>query len=262
MMRFTQPTAPPAFTNRVNAIHAGTAKDDDIWGDHKATLRDAQHGRCGYCDAKVDGTGYDDVDHYRPKGRLDEINDAEAEEKCRRNIPPEVRTVSTAGYDWLRYEWTNYVFACEFCNRRFKRCLFPVEHGTRPTSLNSTTFSNEKLLLLWCYGRENPADHLVFTPIGEIAPKNNSAHGLATILTCGLSRAVLQGDRREKCEDAFAVANDILAAKFANDDEALADCIEECSRKGAANRPFAGVFRTIVTYELRMSWEMVLALRV
>ncbi len=262
MMLFTPPTVVSAFARSVASMQAGTLPSRDIWGEHKDAFSVAQSGRCGYCDNHIKGNEFGDVDHYRPKGRLDEINDPKWDEKCERNEPPDVREVFATGYDWLRYDWNNYVYSCELCNRRFKRCLFPVENGTRTLPLDAATFGTENPLLLWCYGSVDPAEHLEFTPIGNIAAKNNSVHGLETIATCGLSRAVLRTARIEKCEHAFAIVKRIQAAVLNDDPRALADCLDECRRDGADERPFAGVYRIVIRQELDVTWEELLALEV
>ncbi len=261
MMRFNRPAVPAAFTTRVGAIVAGTAKERDLWREYKTHFLRAQHERCGYCDCRLDKSSHPDIDHYRPQSRLDKLNDPEAEAKCCREIAPRVEEEFSTGYDWLRYDWDNYVYACKGCNETFKRCLFPVEDGTRTLPLDPTRTGDEEPLLLWCYGKEYPANHLEFAQSGAIAVKNNSAHGLATILTCGLSRRFLQDARSEKLTRASEVLDRLELAKFYGDGIEFADCIEKLKCTGAENRNLAGVFRIFVMGKLgATSWDDVIAL--
>lgn len=257
MMLFKQPDEPPEFATEVGSVDPNAAEPPEIWrkAKYKKAFSDAQHGRCGYCDRLVDPNEYGDVDHYRPKGRVDEMDDPKAEAKCLREEPPRVKAVSADGYDWLRYSWANYLFACEKCNRRFKRCLFPVTGGSRTLPLTQQGSAAEQALLLWCYGTVNPGDHLELTRVGSIGARNGSLTGKATILTCGLSRGRLQQARLDRCEAAFESAELILKLYEKGTVEAFRDALHACLRKGANDRDLAGVFRIIVEHELGLSWQ-------
>lgn len=70
-------------------------KSDDI----KQALRALFHGKCAYCEARYDGTQPVDIEHYRPKGGVQD-ND------------------SHPGYWWLAMVWSNLLPSCIDCNRR------------------------------------------------------------------------------------------------------------------------------------------------
>jgi uncharacterized protein (TIGR02646 family) len=57
-------------------------------------------GRCAYCEAYYDSTAPQDVEHYRPKGRIDTPAG---------KLKP--------GYWWLASDWTNLLPSCIRCNR-------------------------------------------------------------------------------------------------------------------------------------------------
>ncbi len=72
----------------------------EIWRDLKGRLKELSHGKCWYCESltyRIIGGG--DVDHYRPKNRVEECP-------------------SHPGYWWLAFDWRNYRYSCERCNRK------------------------------------------------------------------------------------------------------------------------------------------------
>jgi hypothetical protein len=229
-----------------------------IWKLYKGRFAEAQHGRCGYCDRKITDTQHGDVEHYRPQGRVDEIDDPCASDKCLiGEEAPAVRKVSSTGYHWLAYAWRNYLLACQRCNQQFKRCLFPVVAGTRELPLTPSDRTGEQPLLLWCYGEEDPAEHLEFAETGSIAAKNGSIHGRETILTCGLSRRNLQEARQKRCEDAFEFAERILAASYAGRQDLFQEAMKKCLREGKEGWDLTGVFRIIIQQQLGLTWERI-----
>ena len=67
-------------------------------------------GKCVYCEEIIYRGQHGDVEHFRPKGAVDDINFKRIQigkGKSRRNHP---------GYYWLVYEWKNLVPACTLCN--------------------------------------------------------------------------------------------------------------------------------------------------
>jgi hypothetical protein len=85
----------------------------EIYGHHtvKRALVKAQHGKCCFCESKVTHVSNGHVEHFRPKGGVRQSDQDPLEQP---------------GYFWLAYEWTNLLFACELCNARFKKNLFPL----------------------------------------------------------------------------------------------------------------------------------------
>lgn len=83
---------PPA--ERKEAINRRSA----IWKALKEELQRCSHGKCWYCESPTTATAPGDVDHYRPKNAVDE---------CPQH----------GGYWWLAFDWDNYRYSCELCNR-------------------------------------------------------------------------------------------------------------------------------------------------
>lgn len=72
------------------------------------------HNKCAYCEGKITSTGPIDVEHFRPKGRIEgELNHP--------------------GYWWLATEWTNLLASCIDCNRGRNQILLSSEDGQQLT---------------------------------------------------------------------------------------------------------------------------------
>lgn len=92
----------------------------------KAELERLFHGKCAYCESRYDYMAPVDVEHYRPKGKVQEEKDHD-------------------GYWWLAADWTNLLPSCIDCNRKRRQptpkpsanLLEMVETGTG-TRITST----------------------------------------------------------------------------------------------------------------------------
>ncbi|MBO0130916.1 HNH endonuclease [Agrobacterium burrii] len=65
----------------------------------KLALRNLFNGKCAYCEIRYEGGQPMDVEHYRPKGGIQERDDHR-------------------GYWWLAADWNNLLPSCIDCNRR------------------------------------------------------------------------------------------------------------------------------------------------
>ena len=142
MMRFKRPPEPSGFANRVagnkrtitDTVAIGNAPDftgRETWKEFKKDMAPATFGKCGYCE--VDVWAVDrfkgDVEHYRPKGRVDElIFNSDGTYRTKKRFD--------RGYHWLAYDWRNYILSCNPCNSAHKKNLFPLEAdpGEAPTT--------------------------------------------------------------------------------------------------------------------------------
>ena len=73
---------------------------DDVWQDMKVWLRRVMENKCWYCETKQLRSD-NAVDHFRPKSI----------------------------YWWLAFNYTNYRFACTFCNSRRRDLEFGTSGG-------------------------------------------------------------------------------------------------------------------------------------
>jgi hypothetical protein len=126
-------------------FHLGKIEfDQSIWACVKSYLFTIFHGKCAYCETSIGVACPGDVEHYRPKRKVEEAEDH-------------------PGYYWLAYDISNLFPCCENCNRfKGKRNHFPIE-GVRCSGPDcEATLTSEKPLLLNPYVDDNIEHHLQF----------------------------------------------------------------------------------------------------
>jgi uncharacterized protein (TIGR02646 family) len=171
--------------------------DERIYGaaSVKAKLKADQHDKCCFCEAIFDANVAGDVEHYRPKGRV---------ETSGGSFRP--------GYYWLAYDWTNLHYACPDCNQYRKRDRFPLTDEAHRARDHHGDVAAETPLLLDPAGAENPRDHIVFrgeVPIGQ-TPLGKCTIHILSLDRVALSRARLRHLRRlsELCDSITLLADD------------------------------------------------------
>ena len=190
MIRIERPAAPgsllasavSALQRVENAVAAGQSPEFDrtvyAHRDVKAALIEAQHGKCCFCESKVRHVSPGDVEHLRPKAGF-------------RQHPHSA--LEKPGYYWLAYAWDNLLFACEECNRREKRNLFPLEDPAK-RARTADALAGERPVFV-DPARDEPADHIEFR---EEVPVGRTKRGTATIESLGLRRPSLAERRLER----------------------------------------------------------------
>lgn len=202
MIRIHKPTSPPAVLatkgkQQTQADHTTFAADrpgfrsgaktfafdQKIYGDAtvKAALLAAQHDKCAFCEWKITPGEYGDVEHFRPKGGVQQARGAPLE---------------YPGYYWLAYDWDNLLLACSKCNSRHKGKLFPLLNPKQRCRNHRATLSREQPLFI------NPAtaDPSAFIEfVGEtVIARAGHPRGQATIDALGLDRTELVEHRLTK----------------------------------------------------------------
>jgi uncharacterized protein (TIGR02646 family) len=180
--------------------------------------------KCAYCEASFLAATSGDIEHFRPKGRIDP---GTGEEK----IQP--------GYYWLAATWENLLLSCPGCNRskrqlertadgalRFtdqatgKIDLFPLADETRRvTSHEADLAAEESVRLLLDPCRDQPEEHLSFDIEGNVLPRELqgrvSERGRWSIRVYALDRWALKEARKQKYLDMVKCWGDIdLAAQM------------------------------------------------
>jgi len=109
------------------------------------SLSRAQYNKCCYCESKFLATSYGPVEHYRPKGAVQQAPGQKKE---------------YPGYYWLAYDWNNLLFSCTACNTK-KRELFPlIDKKARARSHHDDVTMEQPLLINPTV--EDPRDHIRF----------------------------------------------------------------------------------------------------
>lgn len=184
-----------------------------------SALESLFHKKCAYCESRYAAVSKMDVEHYRPKGGVNE---------CPSHI----------GYWWLALEWNNLLPSCIDCNRRRgqlkairnpdgsidviaetensgKENAFPIA-GTKFAMKESDDYSiEEPLIINPC--ETDPKNHLDWfisnTNIPVVIAKEH--HGLSdlkgqtTIKILGLNRWDLVNERAENLQQLAVIVADI-----------------------------------------------------
>ena len=166
--------------------HSGRQRlpfNDKIYGHGsvKSALVEAQHGKCCYCERKFGATSYGAVEHFRPKGAVQQTKGSP------RLVP---------GYYWLAFEWNNLLVSCEKCNTSYKGSLFPLEDPNTRARSHKDDLCVERSLFV-DPSRENPRKHIQFrqAAVSPITPR-----GRETIAGAGLRRSELEEARKERLD--------------------------------------------------------------
>jgi hypothetical protein len=172
-----------------------------IWSSLKPYLFSLFGGKCAYCEAKVLVVSSGDVEHYRPKKKVDGES----------NHP---------GYYWLAYDVSNLLPCCEKCNRcRGKRNQFPVEGLRCFDPGDQSLLDSERPLLLNPYVDHDIENHLGFWTCEQRGDANllagticgRTEKGRTSVRVYNLDRDELNDARR----DAQFGAVDALKLAFA-----------------------------------------------
>lgn len=86
-------------------------------GDVREALNQLFHGKCAYCESPIIGTQPTDIDHFRPKGRIE-------------------GQVAHPGYWWLAACWGNLLSSCIDCNRRRYHQSAELDGAPLPNPVN------------------------------------------------------------------------------------------------------------------------------
>lgn len=177
---------------------------EELYAQAKPFLLAIFDAKCAYCESVITSTQPGDVEHYRPKGRIKEMNGTVVRMRGSQTEHP--------GYWWLCYEWRNLLPSCIDCNRRRaqteegeqsgKADLFPIA-GTRAEKPTDSLEEEQALLLNPTEEIFDPEKHFEFMADGKIAPHSDRARTSCDLLGLNL-REKLVGQRAS----AYASATD------------------------------------------------------
>ncbi|WP_157560061.1 hypothetical protein U8527_13005 [Kordia algicida OT-1] len=160
-------------------------------------------GKCAYCESDILVTYVGDIEHFRPKGEIEEL-------KATGNSKP--------GYYWLAANWDNLLLSCRNCNQKSKQRTasddrlnslgkmnqFPLFDETKRARSPEDNFQEEekvRLLLNPCI--EDPEEYFKYNiNSGVIQPKKQEEfpkqRALASVKVFGLQRVPLVHARAKK----------------------------------------------------------------
>lgn len=153
-----------------------------VWSELKQYLFSLSRDKCAYCEGSPLPVSSGDVEHYRPKKKVEEDE-------------------AHGGYYWLAYDITNLLPCCEKCNRaRAKMNHFPLDPKSRRAKGPRDSLKKEEPLLINPF-ETDPAGHLKFitggaqNQLGTIV--GTTPAGKQSVSTYNLNRGDLVTARRE-----------------------------------------------------------------
>ncbi|MEO8073482.1 MAG: hypothetical protein ABI686_09560, partial [Acidobacteriota bacterium] len=162
---------------------------------------------------KITHISYGDVEHFRTKSGSRQIADE--------------KEMKVPGYYWLAYDWKNLFLACQLCNQRFKKNLFPLEDKNERAISHESDLTKENPLFINTE-TEDPEDFISFR--GEIAFSiDGNLRGETTIEATGINRDELKEMRLatlKKLKKIYVLAN--LHPQIPESKEAI-KFLEECA---------------------------------
>lgn len=160
-----------------------------IWSEVKPVYMRLQGGaKCVYCERKLEavdlGRGEQDVEHFRPKGRVKPWKAPAPLADAGVAFTPVPEAES--GYHLLPYHPFNYAAACKPCNSALKRDHFPIAGSYDLKGEDPAAMTAEQPYLLYPVGDfdEDPEDVIAFTGLSPrpVAPAGHPRHrALVTI---------------------------------------------------------------------------------
>ncbi len=132
---------PDNYINQIDKFNFGSAYNTT---EVRTALIERQHNKCCFSEARFVGD-YSDVEHFRPKGRVDEY-------------PTNVS--SYPGYYWIAYEWANLYLCKTRPNTSQKRNYFPLYKDDERNRSHNDSFTESPKLI--DPGKEDPRKFIRF----------------------------------------------------------------------------------------------------
>lgn len=165
-------------------------KTTDHYRAFKELLLENQYDKCAYCECAIENQP-GDVEHYRPKGRVTEVDGKPVTVTLAPN-----NTRNHPGYFWLAYDVENLMMSCADCNRARYHKVTTGEDPQKAGKADSFPIGGERafrpadeldkeLPELLNPQLDEPEQHLDLDQSGLLVPK--SKRGEETIRLLGLN---------------------------------------------------------------------------
>ena len=145
------------------------------------------HGKCGYCETKLDFHYTGVIDRYRPHNGVRE----------QKEYFPDL-------YWWLTFDWENLVYSCKTCSQ-YKANYFPI-NGHRALSRKNSLEEEKPLLINPCLGKPSLFFH--YDENDNIF--SNEEVGVQTIELLNLNRTDLTNARKTAKEEIGGIIERII----------------------------------------------------
>lgn len=253
MIRFRKPKEPKDFAGDVaeaiktNENQPKPTFNSKLWSKFKPYLAEAQEYKCGFCEVKIAADRYKgDVEHYRPKGRVDVLEIKKGKRKQ--------KSIWPTGYWWLAYSWDNYLLSCNRCNSAFKKNFFPIREERDPENPpGKGAEKNEHPLVMNPFSGADPTKSLEFNSFGQVSARPKSKLARSTIDVCGLDREELRDMRASTAEMTHSFVDRLDAAAQA--DEPVDLILRDIYRIGRIQSAHAGMVRSIFLQRTDHNWK-------
>jgi hypothetical protein len=149
-------------------------EEHGIWSEVKEAYMALQHNKCAYCERRLAGPPFGDVEHdlehFRPKSSVKAWPTAAIAFTRGISYPFATGDDADPGYYLLAYSLLNYATACKTCNTPLKASYFPIA-GVRNTGGDDPTFlEDESAFLIYPLGSfdADPEEVLTFDGITPV----------------------------------------------------------------------------------------------
>lgn len=155
----------------------------------KIYLHSSFHGKCGYCETKIDISEQGNVDRYRPNNGV----------RDQKNYYQDL-------YWWVTFKWNNLIYSCKECNQ-YKANYFPIK-GTRARDEKDDLTKEHRMLLN--PNEDEPNKHLSYDSKGNIIPLTDE--GNQTIELLRLDRTDLINRRQIARKEIIEAVETVIKA--------------------------------------------------
>lgn len=141
------------------ALPANPASSDfkSIWGDIKTVYMGLQGSKCMYCEMQVEGSISNDVEHFRPKAKVNPWKVPRYLAKAGLTTTAYTTSKGDPGYKNLAYHPWNYGASCKVCNSILKKNYFPICGKRQSGALDARRMRSERALFIYPIGDQDDA---------------------------------------------------------------------------------------------------------
>lgn len=208
------------------------------------------HGKCAYCESLIAENQPGDIEHFRPKNAVKDINNKVVMVHLGDDLKPH------SGYYWLAYCWRNLLPSCRDCNSTpkvekdvliGKGNRFPLDNADYATKPGEEK-REKPLLINPVY--EDPEEHLEVDEMGIMKEKNGSKKGKTCIDVFGLNVREALYERRKRVYNHTTDLVGLVFFSVMNDYPDAQDRLKEFWNIWEGKAPFSAAGRSAINKRL------------